>query len=120
MPNTWAEHDLALLAAAEELLITSPRPDGTWPAPVPVWVVVAESEVYVRTLRRRATGWFGRAAAAGVARVAAPGLEAEVQVDDVGIDAHRAAVDAAYRAEYGDGPMVGDGAADATLRLRPV
>ena len=46
------------------------------------------------------TGWFGRAVSDGVARIAVPGLEADVTVDDVGSEL-RATVNAAYRAKYG-------------------
>ncbi len=42
-----------------ELRIRVRRADGTLRAAVPVWVVTAAAQVYVRTWYRRDTGWFG-------------------------------------------------------------
>jgi hypothetical protein len=94
---------------------------------VPIWVVRADTDVYVRTWQLRETGWFGHAVRSGRVRVRVPGLEADVEVAQVGsVDvALRAAVDAAYRDKYGGdsgsvGRMTGEEAAASTLRLDPV
>ena len=120
----WSAADLARIDAADELRIATARDDGSWRAAVPIWAVTSGGEVYVRTWQRRDTGWFGRAVHAGRARIAVPGLEAEVVVTDVGADdvELRAGVDDAYRAKYGrysgsTDRMVGDDAAASTLRL---
>lgn len=119
----WSPQDLQLVDGARELEITTERPDGTLRAWVPIWVVRVGGAGYVRTWRRRATGWYGRALAAGRARIRVAGFEAAVEVADLSADPGlRAAVDSAYRAKYGRGDgsvggMVTDAAAETTLRL---
>ena len=92
---------------------------------LPIWVVTADEEVFVRTWHRRMTGWFGQVVNNRGARVRVPGLETEVSVDDLGggTEPLRARVDDAYRTKYGRygdgslGRMVSDSAAATTLRL---
>lgn len=124
MTAIWAPDDLRRIGAADELQIASRRADGTLRRWVPIWVVCAGGQVYVRTWYRRDTGWFGQVLAAPRARVRVPGLERDVAVEDIGdAPAVRADIDAAYRAKYGRGGgterMVTDEAAAATLRLNP-
>ncbi|WP_250006347.1 DUF2255 family protein [Actinoplanes sp. M2I2] len=114
--------DLRLVAAAPELRIAVERPDGSLRSPVPIWVVCAGGQVYVRSWYRRDTGWFGQALRSRRARISVPGLQADVTVEDVGdaSPAVSAEVDAAYRAKYGGGAgMVTAAATATTLRLDP-
>jgi hypothetical protein len=123
----WTEEQLAQINAAKELEITSRRADGSLRSWLPIWVVRADGEVFVRTWHRRTTGWFGEVVKSRGARIRIPGLETEVSVEDLGegTDDLRARVDDAYRAKYGRygdgsvGQMVNDSAAAATLRLVP-
>jgi hypothetical protein len=122
----WTADELSRLSVAEELEITSARADGTLRSWTPIWVVVADGQVYVRTWHRRDTGWFGRAVRSGRARVRVPGVELDVRVDDLGASGPgRGDVDAAYLhkyGRYGSGTvqrMVTDEAVAATLRLQP-
>jgi hypothetical protein len=127
MTVAWSPDELERIAAAEELQIAAKRADGTLRRDVPIWVVSAGGQVYVRTWYRRDNGWFGHAVDARRARIRIPGLEADVTVEDVGDDKSelRASVDAAYRAKYGRygettvDRMVSDDAAATTLRLVP-
>ncbi|MCW2497979.1 DUF2255 family protein [Jatrophihabitans sp.] len=122
---TWSDDQLERIGAAEELEISTRRADGTLRGWVPIWVVRAGGQVYVRTWQRRDTGWFGRVVRSRQARVRVAGVELDVTVHDVGADAARAAVDAAYRTKYGRygaatvARMVSGDAAAATLRLEP-
>ncbi|MGV9670845.1 DUF2255 family protein [Gordonia sp. NPDC003504] len=126
-PGKWDGAALRRIAAARELRISTPRADGTMRTDVPIWVVEVDGSVFVRTWRRRDTGWFGAAVRTGTARVRIADWERKVAVADVGAaDAGmRTAVDAAYRSKYGvsDDPtvsgMVTDDAAASTLRLSP-
>ncbi|GLY43187.1 hypothetical protein Amsp01_092100 [Amycolatopsis sp. NBRC 101858] len=123
--DLWSSADLARLDVARELEIAVRQADGTLRRAVPVWVVCAGSHVYVRTWYRRDTGWFGQALRTHRARIGVEGWEADVAIEDVGLE-DRAAVDAAYRVKYGRfgegsaGDMVNDSAAATTLRLAPV
>jgi hypothetical protein len=124
MTASWSPDELRLVNAAGELRIAVKRTDGSLRQWVPIWVVCAGGQVYVRTWYRREGGWFGQALAAGRARIRVPDLEADVIVEDVGAGARglRAEIDDAYRAKYGRSGgterMVTDEAAAATLRLR--
>jgi len=120
----WDPGDLDHLRSAHELEVATPGRDGLLRAWVPVWLVVVDEQLYVRTWYRRDTGWFGAALRSRRARVRVPGLEAAVVVTDVGDGppALQAGVDAAYRGKYGDAgsaSMVGSTAAATTLRLDP-
>jgi hypothetical protein len=125
MTAAWSPDELERIDTAEELQIATERGDGTLRRDVPVWVVSAGGQVYVRTWYRRDDGWFGHAVDSRRARIRIAGLEADVAVEDVGDDESglRASVDAAYRAKYGRygettvDRMVSDDAAATTLRL---
>ena len=124
MTARWSPDDLRLIDAAGELRIAVRRSDGGLRRWVPIWVVCAGGQVYVRTWYRRDTGWFGHALRSRRARIRVPGLEADVTIEDIGDASTRvtADVDAAYRAKYGpDGAvsMVTARAAAATLRFDP-
>jgi hypothetical protein len=120
MTSRWSAEDLRLVHAAVELEITVRRDDGALRRWVPIWVVCADEQVYVRSWHRRDTGWFGQVLRSGRARIRVPGLEADVSVADVGEVS--AAVTGAYRAKYGHGgagSMITTAAAATTLRLDP-
>lgn len=122
MTAPWSPDDLRLLDAAGELQIAVRRSDGSLRRWMPIWVVCAGGQVYVRTWYRRDTGWFGHALRSRLARIRVPGLEADVAVEDIGDASTQvtADVDAAYRTKYGAGEagsMVTATAAATTLRL---
>jgi hypothetical protein len=127
MTVAWSPDDLERIGAAEELQIATSRADGTLRRWVPVWVVRASGQVYVRTWYRRDNGWFGYVLDSRRARIRVPGLEVDIAIEDVGDEEAelRASVDAAYRAKYGRygetsvDRMVTDDAAASTLRLIP-
>ena len=127
MTASWSPEQLQAIDGSDELQIATRRADGTLRPWVPIWVVRADGQVFVRTWHRRTTGWFGRVLDARQARVRVPGLEADVPVEDGGADPAelRARVDEAYRLKYGRygrgsvDQMVADPAAAATLRLTP-
>jgi hypothetical protein len=122
MATPWSADELRLLNAAGELHISAKRVDGSLLRWVPIWVVSADGQVYVRTWYRRDTGWFGHALRSRRARIRVPGLEADVIIEDIGDTSPQVTteVDAAYRAKYGHGgaeSMVTAKAAATTLQL---
>lgn len=122
--KAWPLDERQALAAAVELQIAVRRADRSLHRWIPIWVVSADGQVYVRTWFRRDTGWFGDALRSGSARIRVPGLEADATVEDVGEGPAglRELVDDAYRDKYGHGgstSMIGDAAAATTLRLSP-
>lgn len=121
MTTRWPAADLRLLDAAAELEIAVRRSDGSLRPWLPIWVVCAGDQVFVRTWHRRDTGWFGAALRSRQARIRVPGLETDVTVEDVGA-ASATEVSEAYRAKYGPGgasSMVTTEAVASTLRLDP-
>jgi hypothetical protein len=127
MTVAWSPDELERIGRAEELQIAAKRADGTLGREVPIWVVRAGGQVYVRTWYRRDSGWFGHVVESRRARVRVPGLEADIAIEDLGDDEGelRASIDAAYRGKYGRygettvERMVTDDAAATTLRLVP-
>jgi hypothetical protein len=124
MNSGWTAEQLQQIEAARELEVASQRPDGTLRRWLPIWVVCAGEQVYVRTWHRRTTGWFGRVVDSRQARIRVRGLETDVIVQDIGGDDRdlRSVIDEAYRVKYGSGggavdQMITDSAAATTLRL---
>jgi len=122
MTASWSPDELRLMNAAAELQIAVKRSDGSLRRWVPIWVVCAGGQVYVRTWYRRDTGWFGHALRSRRARIRVPGLEADVTIEDIGDASTQVTtdVDAAYRAKYGRGgagSMVTATATATTLQL---
>lgn len=116
----WTPDDLRYLAVTLELEVAAPRADGDPGRWTPIWVVVVEGEVFVRTWHRRVTGWYGRAVESERAWIRVGEDPVAVVVVATG-DLDSDAIDAAYRAKYGAGggqSMVTDEAAASTLRMR--
>jgi hypothetical protein len=122
--NTWTEGELGALGAAAELRISARRPDGTLVPAVPIWVVRAGDDIYVRSYRGSDGAWFRHATAHGSAHVQAGNVDRDVTVSLTGMAA-RAEIDEAYRTKYaGYGrayteSMTADTAAATTLQLTP-
>jgi hypothetical protein len=122
--TSWTEAELTAIGEAEELRVSSRRPDGTLRPYVTIWVVRVGDEIYVRSAFGPDNPWFVRAKASGTGRVQAGGVERDVTFADATPGAH-ADIDAAYHAKYDRhgprivGTVVGERAAAVTLRLLP-
>ena len=122
--NPWTEDELAQLAAADELQITSRRPDGSLRPYVTIWVVRSGDSVFVRSAYGSKNPWFVRARKSGSGRIRAGGLEKDVLFTDAEAS-DSPSIDAAYHAKYDRyGPrivntVVGPDAPETTLRLMP-
>lgn len=122
--STWTHPELDTIASATELTISTRRMDGTLRPPVPVWVVRAGDEIFIRSWKGPDGTWFRHASTHGTARISAGAVERDVTVTVTGTTA-RAAIDQAYRAKYGRygsayvAPMTADTAAQTTMRLTP-
>jgi hypothetical protein len=122
--TSWTKEELAKIGNAEELDITSRRPDGTFRPFVTIWVVRADGDLYVRSVNGRSGAWFLRALAAGEGRIRAGGVERDVAFEEAG-SAVQAPVTAAYHEKYDRygpsivGTVVSVESATTTLRLVP-
>ncbi|MFE5566595.1 DUF2255 family protein [Amycolatopsis japonica] len=127
MTNTtpaWTGGDLPQFGDAEEIEISTRRPDGALRPFVPIWVVAVDGSLYVRSYRGAEGAWYRHAIKRPAGVVRAPGRQVEVAIAaaEPGV---REQVDAAYRAKYARygatylQPMLADQAVTATLRLDP-
>ncbi|GEL98193.1 DUF2255 family protein [Cellulomonas terrae] len=122
--SAWASETLTAIDTADELRVSSYRPDGTLRPFVIIWVVRVGDDVYIRSAYGPGNGWFRRAQASGRGRIKVAGLEQDVTFTTPGPDVH-AAIDAAYHAKYDRyGPgivrtVVGPDVVAVTLRLVP-
>jgi hypothetical protein len=120
--TAWSTDELDRIGATDELQITTTRPDGSPRRWTPIWVVRTGDDLYVRSYRGAAGGWYRHATRDGRGRVRAGGLDRTVRFEQPG-GSTRAAIDEAYRtkyARYGDTylrPMLAPQATAATLRL---
>ena len=91
---------LSAVAAPDELQIATRRPDGTLRDPVTIWHVRHGDELYVRSVNGPTSGWYHGAQSRHQARVAAGGIEQDVELiaADHGLDDQ---IDAEYRTKYG-------------------
>ncbi|WP_436532701.1 DUF2255 family protein [Actinoplanes sp. HUAS TT8] len=124
MMTTWTGEELTAIGGAEELGLATPRGDGTMRPYVTMWVARAGDELYVRSARGPANGWYVRALRAGAGRIRAGGLEREVTFAPAESDVHPG-IDAAYHSKYDRygpaivGSVVGEQAHEVTIRLLP-
>jgi hypothetical protein len=122
--TAWTDEELGRIGEAQELQLTSERPDGTLRPYVTMWVVRVEEQLYVRSAHGADNPWFRRAKASGVGRIRAGGLERDVTFADPAPDVD-ARMDAAYHAKYDRygpeivGTVVGSRAHAVTIRLVP-
>src|SRR4051794_23683721 len=125
MPMTaWTSDELDKIGAAEEVQLSSRRPDGTLRPYVTMWVVRVGDDLYVRSAHGSNNPWYRRARASGAGRIRASGLERDVMFAEGAPGVH-AAIDAAYHAKYDRygprivGSVVGPEAEAVTLKLVP-
>jgi len=120
--TSWTPDELTTIGRAEELQLASVRDDGTLRRYVTMWVVRTGDQLYVRSARGPANGWYVRALRSGAGRIRAGGLERNVVFAAADPNVH-ADIDAAYHAKYDRygpaivGSVVGDKAAEVTIRL---
>ena len=121
--NGWTADELAAIGAAEELRIAPRRGDGSPGKELPIWVVRAGDDLYVRAAYGLGTRWHRAARASRAGRVAAGGVERDVGFEDAS-ETENDRVDAAYREKYGRyerivGTVLDADARASTLRLVP-
>src|SRR4051812_33303295 len=96
---TWTASDLDRIGRADELELSSRRPDGTLRPYVTMWVVRAGAGLCVRSAHGPDNGWYRRAVESGHGRVRAGGVEHDVTFTAAEPDVGDA-IDAAYHAKY--------------------
>jgi hypothetical protein len=123
--TAWTTDELARIGQAEELQVSSRRPDGSLRPYVTIWVVRAGDELFIRSAYGPGNPWFRRAQRSGVGRIRAGGIERDVRFTTPAASAHPA-IDDAYHAKYDRhgprivGTVVGDRVVETTFRLEPL
>lgn len=123
--SNWSADELDLIGRADELRVSSRRPDGTDRPYVTIWSVRTGDSIYVRSAYGTGNPWYRRAVRSGTGRIQTGGIERAVAFTpiDPGDSVLQKAVDDAYHAKYDRygprtvGPVVGPTAHESTLRL---
>jgi hypothetical protein len=96
----WNPTELERIAAAREIEISSLREDGQLTKPVTIWAVRVGDEIYARSVRGSAGGWFKAAEQRHEGRIEADSTAVDVAFEDAAnhLDAE---IDEAYKSKYG-------------------
>jgi hypothetical protein len=97
--TTWTSDEFNRIEAAQELEIAPLRAGGALRRAVPIWVVRAGEDLYVRSAYGPSSAWYRGARATRKSRIWAGGVEKDVTIEDAD-DAVNDQVDAAYRTKY--------------------
>ena len=123
--STWTGDELERIGGAEELRISSRRRDGSFSRGIIIWVVRVGDDLYVRSAYGPDNPWYVNARRRRTGRIAAAGVEREVDFADAS-DAEPEAIDAAYHTKYDPissprivATVVGEKVHPLTLRLVP-
>lgn len=122
--SDWTAEELNKIGTTDEVQIAPSRPDGTLHPYTTIWIVRSDDDLYVRSYRGRAGGWFRHALQSHEGRVRADGVERDVTFREAP-DTDNDLIDRAYRTKYGGygrtyvDPMVSPTATATTLRIDP-
>ncbi len=97
---TWDPDELDQVAAAREIEVSSSREDGTLTKPVTIWAVRVGDELYSRSVRGDAGGWYRAAERRHEGRIEAGEIAVDVAFEDAPHHLDEQ-IDAAYKEKYG-------------------
>ena len=119
----WNPTELEQIARTPEIEVSSLREDGALTKPVTIWAVRVGDELYVRSVRGDAGGWYRAAGRRHEGRIEAGDVAVDVAFEDAPhhLDTE---IDDAYKEKYGypSGPvdsMTADAARATTIRVVP-
>lgn len=124
-PSGWPANTLDRFGAADEIDISTRRADGSLRGFVPIWIVLVEGALYVRSYRGREGAWYQHATARPAGAIRTADQQADVTFTPIGRRDLLEAIGYAYRAKYARygetylQPSLADQAVAATLRLDP-
>lgn len=117
--TNWDPTDLKTIDHAGESTVAAHRQDGTLRTPRIIWHVVADGQLFIRSVRGTDGAWYQGVERTGV--LEAGGVR--VDVTFIRDDAHDAKIDQAYRTKYGTGSaaqsITSPAATATTLRVDP-
>jgi hypothetical protein len=116
----WDTTTVRRLAETGEIDVVVPAP-GRPDARTPIWIVVVDDNLYVRSWKGEAGIWYRRAHRHGAGSIVAGGEQHQIRfvaIDDPGLNAR---IDVAYRRKYGNSSytqaMTRPRATASTMRL---
>lgn len=121
----WTNDELNRIGKADELNLSSLRRDGALRAPVTIWVVRIDHDLFVRAVKGRNGPWFRGVLTRHAGRICAGGVEKEVSFVEEPDSALNGRIDAVYREKYRRYPReyveacLTPEARAATLKLSP-
>jgi hypothetical protein len=121
--TSWHKDELATIADADDLHISSFRDDGvTYGTPTWIWSVVVDDALYARAYNGQTSRWYQAAMRQKAGQITVAGLIKEVVFESVEGPINDR-IDDAYRAKYHGSPylnpMIGARARPATVRINP-
>lgn len=119
---TFTTTQLDTIGDAEELHISTYRPDGSRRKTIPIWSVRVGEDLYIRSALGPDAAWYRNATKDNRLHVEAGAVATDVTLEPTPDSGVNAAVDDAYRAKYPHGgsattTMVTEPAAGTTVRL---
>jgi hypothetical protein len=119
----WNPTELERIARTREIEVSALREDGALTKPVTIWAVRVEGELYVRSVRGEAGGWYKEAEQRHEGRIEADSTAVDVSFEDVPHHLDEE-IDEAYKAKYGypSDPVdsiTADAARATTIRVVP-
>jgi hypothetical protein len=96
----WNPTELERIAGSREIEVSSLREDGALTKPVTIWAVRVDGELYVRSVRGDAGGWFRAAEQRHEGRIEADQTAVDVAFEDAPHHLDEE-IDAAYKTKYG-------------------
>jgi hypothetical protein len=121
--RAWVTEELDRIAESDDLHISPLREDGrTYGTPTWIWSVAVDGALYVRAYNGQRSRWYQAAMRQRRGRIVAAGMTKDVVFEPVE-GAVNDRIDEAYRVKYKSspylGPMTGNRARSATVRLMP-
>ncbi|MEU1980347.1 DUF2255 family protein [Nocardia sp. NPDC019395] len=117
----WNADDLATIDRDGELRVAAQRPDGSSRTPRIVWHVVVDGNLYVRSVRGDAGGWYRGVRHTRTGTIDTGDIRAEVTF--IRDDSRDDAIDRGYHDKYGNSSAVdaitSPAARATTLRVEP-
>jgi hypothetical protein len=121
--SEWTKDELLKIAGTDDLHVSPFREDGvTFGTPTWIWSVVMDDELFVRAYNGRSSRWYKAAVRQKAGRITAAGMAKDVAFEPVEGPVNDR-IDDAYRAKYHNspylGPMIGERARSATVKVTP-
>jgi hypothetical protein len=121
--SEWTKDELLKIAETDDLHVSPFREDGvTFGTPTWIWSVVMDDELFVRAYNGRSSRWYKAAVRQKAGRITAAGMAKDVAFEPVEGPVNDR-IDDAYRAKYHNspylGPMIGERARSATVKVTP-